>query len=206
MTPRRPHPIGHLVLDRDGVLNRETASPVTDAAGWEWERGALDGLRRAADAGLVVSIVTNQSAVARGVLDQDALETLHTWLRREIEGLGVTVVGIWACPHTADDRCTCRKPLPGMVDAAVAAALDGYGIGADRAVLVGDHLRDLAAARGAGVTSVLVRTGKGTDVEPLVPPGTDVCDDLADAVGRIIAMHLTTTDHRDGAAGPGNTR
>ena len=77
MTP----PVGHLVLDRDGVLNHPAAGGwLSDVADWRWEVGAEDALARIARHGVVVSIVTNQSCVGRGTVPAAAVEAIHAWL------------------------------------------------------------------------------------------------------------------------------
>ncbi len=176
-------PVGLVVLDRDGVLNVERAEPVRSPGDWTWERGAESALAALATAAVPVAIVTNQSAIGRGLVAADAVEAVHAWLTAELRRRGVVVSGIYVCPHLPVDGCDCRKPLPGMVRAALADA----GVDAAACVVVGDDLRDLEAGRSAGARIVLVRTGKGASMEASVEPGTEVHDDVAGAVAAVVA-------------------
>lgn len=171
--------VRHLLVDRDGVLNREDPHrAVHNPRDWKWETGALEALRLAVEHDLSVSIVTNQSAVARGEIDRDALDALHRWLAAQLEELGVRVVGVFACPHGRAGSCGCRKPRPGLLIEAIGAC----GIDPDATVMVGDDLRDLFAAEAAGVRSILVRTGKGASQQRFAPSGTVVADNLEAAL------------------------
>ena len=156
----------HVILDRDGVLNREPASGwVTDAAQWEWETGALDALDLLAASGVRVSIVTNQSCIGRGLVAADVVERLHSWLAAELRARGVDLVGIFVCPHAPDAGCACRKPGAALFEQAIAES----GVSAARTVAVGDDVRDVEAARAAGVRPIVVLTGKGRATLDAVP-------------------------------------
>ena len=139
-----------LIVDRDGTLIEERGY-VTDAADIVLLPGVEAALERARDAGVTVAMVTNQSAIGRGLLTTADLEALH----EEIRTLGLSA--IYHCPHLPDAGCDCRKPEPGMVRRAV-ADLD---LDPSRTVIVGDHLTDCLAGRAAGVGALLVRTGHG---------------------------------------------
>jgi D-glycero-D-manno-heptose 1,7-bisphosphate phosphatase len=179
---RREPLIRHLILDRDGVLNRERAEGVFDVAAWQWERGALAGLEALAEHGLRVSVATNQSAIGRGLVAAEDVEAVHEWLAGELRSLGIDLVGIFSCPHAPDHGCRCRKPRPGLVEQAVAAS----AIETTATALVGDARRDLEAGAAAGVRTILVATGKGATADPTTRALADAtCDDLA-AVAELV--------------------
>lgn len=178
-------PIRHVILDRDGVLNREAPGRgwVTRPEDWVWEEGALAGLRRLAEAGILITVVTNQSAVGRGVMDMDSVDRVNDVMLREAEAAGAPIDGVFVCPHAPDDGCPCRKPEPGLIAEAVLFS----GVPPADTVVVGDADRDLEAARAAGIRAVLVRTGKGRDTErQLGDPGVAVYDDLRWAAEAIV--------------------
>jgi phosphoheptose isomerase len=156
---RDPVGVRHLLLDRDGVLNREAPGGgwIERPEDWEWAPGALDGLRLAAGAGMRVSVVTNQSGIARGAVAAKAVEAVHRRMIAEARAAGGRIDAVFVCPHAPEDGCACRKPAPGLLR----EAMDAAGSGPAETLLVGDSARDLAAARAAGVRAVLVRTGKG---------------------------------------------
>jgi len=182
----RTEPVQHIILDRDGVLNRENPSGgwVTHPDQWVWEDGAREGLALAASAGIHLSVVSNQSCIGRGVVTVDVVDAVNRHMMREAEDAGASIDRVLICPHAPDDGCDCRKPAPGLILAAMAAS----GIPPARTVLVGDAERDIEAARRAGIAAILVRTGKGRQAEvALADVEIEVCDDVRSAVRNILA-------------------
>ena len=149
----------HVILDRDGVLNREThdGGYVLSPAEFDWLPGALAGLALLRRAGIRISVVTNQSAVGRGLMSLDQLEAVHAKMRREAAAHGGALDEVLFCPHAPDARCDCRKPAAGLLLEAVSRS----GIRGEETLVAGDDHRDLEAARRAGLSSALVLTGKG---------------------------------------------
>ncbi len=171
-----------LILDRDGVINQDSDDYIKSVAEWLPLPGAVEAIAALSKAGWTIAVATNQSGLARGYFDLATLEAMHAELQRLVGELGGRVDAIHYCPHGPDDDCSCRKPLPGMIEAI------GHQFNADlRGVwLVGDSLRDLEAGLAVGCQPVLVKTGKGERslAKPL-PAGTLVFDDLA-----AVARHL----------------
>ncbi|MFM7069196.1 MAG: HAD-IIIA family hydrolase, partial [Actinomycetes bacterium] len=153
--------VTHVLVDRDGVLNRELGDGwVTSLGEWAWEEGAVEALRRLAEAGIGISVVTNQSCIGRGTATAADVERLHEEIAAQLRAsIGVTPT-FFVCPHAPDDGCSCRKPLPGLLRTAISQS----GSAASNTVMIGDDLRDLRAGRAAGVATALVRTGKGSQV------------------------------------------
>ena len=171
----------HVIVDRDGVLNCETPTPVRTPDEWTWERGAIEALAHLARHGVAVSVATNQSAIGRGTATRAEVDAVHRWLAAELRSMGLRVVGVFMCPHAPEAKCDCRKPRPGLVDEALAAG----GFAPSETVFIGDDLRDLEAGRTAGTAVALVRTGKGVATEAALG-GTavgpvEVFDDLGAA-------------------------
>jgi len=169
--------VRHVILDRDGVLNRELPGLqlVRTPAEMHWLPGALEGLALLRRANQRVSIVTNQSGVGRGLMSGDALGAIHQRMRDEAEAAGGLIHEILYCTHTPEDACECRKPAPALLRAAIARS----GINAAETVALGDAERDLVAGWVAGVQTALVRTGKGKATEArLRGLGVGVYDDL----------------------------
>lgn len=153
----------HVILDRDGVLNQEAEGGgyIERPEDFAWVPGALEGLRLLREAGLYLSVATNQSGVGRGIMTLAQLEAVHARMRAEAAGQGAPLDAIFFCPHGPQDGCDCRKPAPGLILRAMA----GSGHAAAETILVGDADRDLEAAARAGIPAVLVRTGKGRKTE-----------------------------------------
>jgi D-glycero-D-manno-heptose 1,7-bisphosphate phosphatase len=168
----------HVILDRDGVLNREApnAGYILEPAEFFWLPGALEGLALLRGAGLRISVATNQSGVGRGLMTLSQLEAIHERMRNEAAANGAGLDAVFFCPHAPDAGCECRKPAPGLIREALARS----GFGAAESLVVGDDKRDLEAASRAGVQAALVRTGKGRKTETLLRGGAEVptYDDL----------------------------
>ncbi|MDP6375737.1 MAG: D-glycero-beta-D-manno-heptose 1,7-bisphosphate 7-phosphatase [Pseudomonadales bacterium] len=163
-----------VLLDRDGVINHDSADYIRNASEWSPIPGALQAIVALQEAGIVVAVCTNQSGVGRGLLSASSLHEIHDTLQRCIEELGGQRVSVYYCPHRPDAGCGCRKPEPGML----LDALHDFGCDAREACFVGDSARDLQAAKRAGCEGILVRTGNGGATEKTVS-NTIVFDNLA---------------------------
>lgn len=177
--------IEHVIVDRDGTLNRELQDGwLSSAEQWEWEEGSLEALRLLARVGIRISVVSNQSGIGRGAVSRGAVDEVHRWLMAELAAVGVELAGVFICPHAPGDGCPCRKPLPGMIHEAIADS----GIPAERTILIGDDERDLDAGEAAGVRVALVQTGKGKSVRSRIGPDTLIFDNLLEAIESIVEV------------------
>jgi D-glycero-D-manno-heptose 1,7-bisphosphate phosphatase len=158
--------VRHLILDRDGVLNREAPDSgyILRADDFQWLPGALGALAMLHKAGVRLSVATNQSALGRGLMGAEQLESIHSRMCEEAAGAGGPLDAVLFCPHAPGEHCDCRKPAPGLI----LAAMQASAIPAAQTLLVGDDVRDVEAARAAGVAAVLVRTGKGNRAAALL--------------------------------------
>ena len=97
---------------------------------------------------------------------------------------GGRIDAVYYCPHTPDDDCDCRKPLPGLVR----RMEEDLGVSAERAPLIGDKQSDLDLAESVGARGILVRTGYGEDtLGMLQDDSTEVFDNLAAAADALLA-------------------
>ena len=151
-------------FDRDGIVNRSPGE------GWveNWEEFRLftefvDVLRYVQSRGYEGIVVTNQSAVARGIMDEDTVRDIHKRLLLELsEKHGLALLDILYCPHYRDDNCDCRKPKPGML----LTAAKRHGIDLAASWMIGDQERDIEAGRAAGCRTILVNAvTKGTKAD-----------------------------------------
>jgi len=141
-------------LDRDGTLNRDSGYVTTPDALVLFP-GVVEALARLNRAGVRVVVITNQSGIARGLLDNSTLEQIHDRLRALLEAGGASLDAIYVCPHAPDEGCACRKPGTALAERAVA----DLGLDPSGAYMVGDQKRDMDMARGVGAKSLLVTTG-----------------------------------------------
>lgn len=181
-----------VLLDRDGTINVERGY-LADPADLELIRGAADGLRQLRELGLGLVVITNQSGIGRGLFDAGQLALVHDRLRRLLAAEGVSLDGIYVCPHHPDDRCTCRKPQTGLAQQAARE----LGFAGSETFVIGDKPSDVRLGHNIGATTVLVRTGYGaaacraweTDAaQEGNPPPDHVATDLAEAAGTIGQM------------------
>ena len=178
-------PRGLIILDRDGVINRDSDAFVKSPAEWRPLPGSIDAIAALSTAGFTVTVASNQSGLARGLFDRAALRAMHRKLRRLVGAAGGHVDRIVVCPHGPNDGCSCRKPLPGLL----LRLAKHYGTTLDGVPAIGDSTRDLEAARAAGATPMLVRTGNGARTEASLPDrlaNVAVYDDLAAAAAALL--------------------
>ena len=174
-----------VILDRDGVINQDSAQFIKSPAEWKPIPGSLDAIARLNQAGYRVVVATNQSGIGRGLFDMDALNAIHEKMHRAVQLAGGRIDAIFYCPHAADSKCACRKPKPGMFERIAAC----FNVDVAGTPSIGDSLRDLQAAVAVGGKPLLVLTGKGekTQAEGNLPEGTLIFKDLAAAVDYLLA-------------------
>lgn len=146
-----------IILDRDGVINHDRDDYVKSAAECVPIDGSIEAIVRLNKAGFTVTVATNQSGLAREKFDLDDLEAMHEKITGLVEEQGGELGGIFYCPHSPDDKCKCRKPMPGMLDAIEAE----FNTSVESSYFIGDSLCDLQAGLIKGCKPVLVKTGKG---------------------------------------------
>ncbi|MGE0557087.1 MAG: D-glycero-beta-D-manno-heptose 1,7-bisphosphate 7-phosphatase [Burkholderiales bacterium] len=169
-----------VILDRDGVINHDSASHIKSPEEWKPIPGSLEAIALLNQAGYRVVVATNQSGVGRGLFDMATLNAVHDKMHRALGLVGGRIDGIFYCPHAQDANCGCRKPKPGLLEEIARR----FGISLEGAPFIGDSLRDIEAALAVGAQPLLVLTGKGkkTRKEGGFPEQTPVYADLADAV------------------------
>jgi D-glycero-D-manno-heptose 1,7-bisphosphate phosphatase len=174
-----------VILDRDGVINRESREFVKSADEWRPLPGSIGAIAALSKAGYTVTVASNQSGLARGLFDADALQSMHDKLHELVAAKGGHVDRIVVCPHGPDDNCDCRKPKPGLLQ----QLSEHYGVALTGVPVIGDSLRDLEAAIAKGARPILVRTGNGRATEGRLTGALadiEVFDDLAAAAAALV--------------------
>ena len=174
-----------VILDRDGVINRDSPDFVKTTGEWLPLPGSIRAIADLSAAGFTVTIASNQSGLARGLFDRAALGAMHRKLRRLVGRHGGRVDRIVVCPHGPDDGCDCRKPRPGLLRRLARF----YRCDLNGVPVVGDSLRDLQAAVRVGARPMLVRTGNGRRTESMLDgelAAIEVFDDLAAAAATLV--------------------
>lgn len=155
------HTVPLVILGRDGILNEFREGHVTEPEEWTPVPGALEAVARINHAGWHTVVATNQSGIGRGMIDMSAVNAVHARMHQLLQAQGGRIDAVFFCPHTPEDGCDCRKPLPGlMLDIA-----RRYGISLQGVPMVGDTLRDLQAAQAAGCEPHLVLSGRARGLQ-----------------------------------------
>ena len=149
-----------IFLDRDGVLIENRSNYIRDWSHVKIIPEAIRALSLASIKKYKVVIVTNQSAVGRGLISLKTAQEINQRLISLIHDQAGQIDGVYMCPHGPDDGCSCRKPLPGLLlNAAKDLSLD-----LQRSWMIGDAWSDVQAGEAAGTRgSILLRTGRGTE-------------------------------------------
>ncbi len=184
-------------LDRDGTLIAQVHH-LTNPADVRLLPGAAEALRLLHEAGYLCLVVTNQSVIGRGLLDEAGLARVHQRMNELLAQADAHVDAIYHCPHAPvreGDRAAVehpdRKPGPGLL---LRAARE-WNLDLAQSWMVGDMLSDTGAGRNAGCRgSVLVRTGHGAQVALPNETVNHVADDVRSAAQWILQQSFVEVD------------
>ncbi len=170
-------------LDRDGTIMYDSGY-VSDPEKVDIFEETVEALKALRDAGYLLVIVTNQSGLARGYFTQEDLDKVNSRMSGLFKGHGLEFDRIYVCPHMDEDRCTCRKPLPGLLFKA-SKELD---IDITASFMIGNSRSDAHAGASAGCRlNFLIGGEKGS----LSKDNTLSVDSLADAAEIILTIDGT---------------
>ena len=148
------HSLDTLFLDRDGVINvKLEARYVSNSKEFEFMQGALVAISKLSKLFKRILIVTNQQGVGKGIMTEDDLNLLHSFMTSEIGKLNGKIDKIYFCPHLDTENCNCRKPNPGMINQAIA---DFPDIDLQNSYLIGDSDSDIEAGNRMNLNTVKV--------------------------------------------------
>ena len=180
-----------IFIDRDGVIIENRDDYVRS-----WDDvfifpQALSALSRINDSEYKIVIITNQSAVGRGLISHSTADEINQRLITEIHAAGGRIDGVFMCPHAPEFGCSCRKPKPGLLFAAAAELSINLG----QSVMFGDALTDIIAGQAAGVrNNIMVLSGRGAEQSKLSHPEDlepfDIYDSLLDAVNHLFSSSI----------------
>jgi len=146
-------------LDRDGVINENRPEYVKSWDEFRFLPGALASLARLARSPFAIVVLSNQSAINRGLVSRSEVDAINGRMVRQVEASGGRVDGVYVCPHRPDEGCSCRKPEPGLLHQAAAE----LAIDLNSSYLVGDALDDMQAGLKSRCIPLLVLTGRGQE-------------------------------------------
>lgn len=149
-----------ILLDRDGVLIENRSDYVREWAQVKIIPEAIRALSLEPIKNYKVVIVTNQSAIGRGLILPKTAEEINQRLINLIRDYGGKIDGVYMCPHRPEEGCFCRKPRPGLL---LRAARD-LSLNLQRSWMIGDAWSDVQAGEAAGMRgTILLKTGRGSE-------------------------------------------
>ena len=172
MQKNLPKNLRVILLDRDGVINREPG-PILSPEKFVMIPKSAAAIARINVRGWLCFVITNQSAFARGNLTEKVFQKITNKMKLELQNDGAHVNGQYVCPHHPEwengnrrkslKMCDCRKPGTLLLE----RASKENSFSANEAVFIGDSSTDFEAAAKWGTISVGVLSGnssRGVDV------------------------------------------
>jgi D-glycero-D-manno-heptose 1,7-bisphosphate phosphatase len=146
-----------ILLDRDGVINKELGKYVTNPDDFELLPHVIPNLIKLKNAKIKVAVISNQGGIAKGLYTHQTLNKIHEKLNMALSAHTLSFDEIYYCPHHPDSsKCLCRKPGSIMVEKALAR----FGFNSDAALMIGDTQRDIEAANAVFVKAVKIESNQ----------------------------------------------
>lgn len=178
-------------LDRDGTII-EDLDYLNSPKQIKFIPGAIEAIKKLTSAGYKIIIISNQSAVARGLLTEDMLQTIDKIIHKTVLHGGGHIDGSYYCPHHPEhgiypykQECECRKPHSGLIKRAARE----HALDLSASFLVGDKVSDIETGKRVGIKTVFVLTGHGREEQSLLKEAPEqVANDLPEAVKWILGQ------------------
>mgnify|MGYP001200145578 CR=1 FL=1 len=172
----------YIILDRDGVINKDSAEHIKSPDEWMPIPRSLEAIRLLTENNFHITVISNQSGINRGIISYKNFIGISNKMHQEIIDNGGKIDMFYYCPDTPTTKSKYRKPNPGMfLDFA-----SRLGILLEDCYSIGDSPRDIIASQKVGCKAIGVRTGNGKKIEEnddlLVP----IFDDLFDAAKYVL--------------------
>lgn len=147
-------------FDRDGVINKERSDYVKTIYELEILPRVIESAKQLKEAGFLLVVVTNQSAINRGLTTHDNIKDIHSTIRGFFKNNGADIDGFYYCPHKPEENCYCRKPKPGLLF----KAAQELNIDLKSSWMIGNNDSDLQSAISAGCRGIKISTDLGIKV------------------------------------------
>jgi len=146
-------------VDRDGVINQERSDYVKSISELEIYPNVAKNIKLLKDAGFLVIVITNQSAVNRGIITHEIVSQIHDSIQDHLKKYGTFLDGFYYCPHTPNENCNCRKPKPGLLQQAILE----LNIDLNSSWMIGDSDSDIEAADSVGCKAIKINDNFSLD-------------------------------------------
>ncbi len=173
-----------ILLDRDGVINVNSSSYIKSVSELTLIEGSLEAISLLTQANFLIFVVSNQSAIGRGLTTKENVDDIHREIDKEAIRKNGRINGYYFCPHRPDQLCECRKPKTGMLK----KIENDHAVELKGSFFIGDALSDIQLATNYGLEALLVRTGHGKETEKHIQTGSLVFENLLDAVQEFILI------------------
>jgi len=144
-----------IFLDRDGIINKEIGDYIKNVSEFEFNLNIFKALKRLKKANYLLIIITNQGGISKGIIKKSDFDNIMSYMIEKLNLYDITIDEIYYCPHhPAITKCLCRKPMPLMIEKAIAR----FNIDKTKSYMIGDSPRDVQAAEKAGIKGILVNS------------------------------------------------
>lgn len=148
-----------IILDRDGVINYDSAEYIKTVDEWQPIPGSLSAIAKLKKAGYLIGVATNQSGIGRGYYTETTLHAMHEKMQNLLAVEQASIDAILFCPHAPDENCLCRKPKSEMI----INLMKHFSALPEQTLVIGDSWRDIESGKNVGCHTALVLTGKGNE-------------------------------------------
>ena len=146
-------------VDRDGVINQERSDYVKSISELEIYPNVAKNIKLLKDAGFLVVVITNQSAVNRGIVTPEMINQIHNSIQNHLKKYGTFLDGFYYCPHIPNENCNCRKPKSGLLEKAILE----LNIDLNSSWMIGDSDSDIEAADSIGCKAIKINDNFSLD-------------------------------------------
>jgi D-glycero-D-manno-heptose 1,7-bisphosphate phosphatase len=175
-----------LLLDRDGTIIAEK-NYLSDPNQVEIIPGVIEGLLSLQEKGFGFVVISNQSGIGRGYYGEEDTRAVNDRMIALLSQYGITIDGIFFCPHSPEERCLCRKPRPGMVY----QAIDNLGFSLEHTAIIGDKACDIELGKPLGIRTILVKSGYGAGQAASLSNAADyIAESIDDAAKWLSRKHF----------------
>lgn len=173
-----------IILDRDGVINYDSAAYIKAPEEWLPIPGSLEAIAKLTQAGWTIAVATNQSGIARGLYTHEILAAIHAKMQAMVQATGGKIDSIFYCPHHPAEHCHCRKPQPGLLE----QIAKHYHHNIQGIPFIGDKWTDAETAFAVGCQPILLETGleKPTIPKDYLTANIPVFNNLASAAQTLL--------------------